>query len=53
MLKIENKILKIFKSHKLITLSIYISIEYKQSCYLSKETTDVTVTRGTLWSDKV
>ena len=24
-----------------------------QSCFVRKETTDLTVTRGTLWSDKV
>ena len=24
-----------------------------QCCFVSEETTDVTVTRGTLWSDKV
>jgi hypothetical protein len=24
-----------------------------QSCFVSTETTDITVTRGTLWSDKV
>ena len=34
-------------------LRITSMLKYVQSCSVSKETTDVTVTRGMFWSDKV
>ena len=58
--KKDNKILKEVKVLVLIksfvlTLSMYLIFYmwYVQSCFVSKETTDITVTRGTLSSDKV
>ena len=33
--------------------NLFLEVSQIQRCFLSKETTYVTVTRGTLWSDKV